>query len=168
MKPIPGYSDYYITDDFQVLSMRRGKGRVIGHVNPDHGYKVACLVDSMGRRRHWRVHQLVLLAHGIPRPSKNHGVRHLDGNKLNNRIENLAWGTHGQNMKDKEAHGTIPRGEGHYCAKLTEAIVLDLRRQYSVAPRGTKSQLRAKWCQRYDVADVTLHQALLGQTWKHI
>jgi hypothetical protein len=57
-----------------------------------------------GRQTVW-VHQLVAEAFIGPRPDGQE-VRHLDGNGLNNRLENLAYGSHQENMLDRRAHGT--------------------------------------------------------------
>lgn len=60
-------------------------------------------VGVAGRIR--RVHNLMLEAFvGQPQPGQE--VRHLDGDRTNNRIENLAYGTHAENMADQRAHGT--------------------------------------------------------------
>lgn len=52
------------------------------------------------------LHGLVMDVFGPPKPSAKHIIRHLDGDKLNNRIENLAWGTHRENKADAIRHGT--------------------------------------------------------------
>jgi len=52
------------------------------------------------------VHTLVLTAFVGPRPPSLE-ARHLNGNPQDNRWpENLAWGTHSENEKDKIKHGT--------------------------------------------------------------
>jgi hypothetical protein len=48
--------------------------------------------------------------------------RHLDGNRSNNRLDNLAWGTPLENGADKARHGTA-KGERNGRAKLTAAKV---------------------------------------------
>lgn len=63
------------------------------YVNGDTPYK--------NRRRHRRVHRLVLFAfHGTPPPGCNDGA-HLDDNPENNRADNLAWKTHAENNADR-------------------------------------------------------------------
>lgn len=53
------------------------------------------------------VHRLVCIAfHG--QPPKDHEVAHLDGNRMNNAQNNLAWVTHSENEKHKQIHGTAP------------------------------------------------------------
>jgi hypothetical protein len=46
-------------------------------------------------------------------------VRHLDGDTMNCRAGNLAYGTHKENQEDKVRHGTSSYGEKNPRAKLT-------------------------------------------------
>lgn len=53
----------------------------------------------------WLVHRLVLTAFvGVAPPGAE--CCHNDGNRANNRLENLRWDTHTANMYDKQRHGT--------------------------------------------------------------
>ncbi len=42
-------------------------------------------------------------------------VRHLDGEPTNNRVTNLAIGSHSENHLDKRRHGTDPNAAKSYC-----------------------------------------------------
>jgi len=53
-------------------------------------------------------------------------VRHLDGNKMNNNLSNLAYGTKSDNQKDRVVHGTSNRGSRNGNAKLTREDVMDI------------------------------------------
>jgi hypothetical protein len=52
------------------------------------------------------VHQLVLLAFVGPRPKLDEKgeIRHLDGDKMNNQLANLVYGTQKENMADRKLH----------------------------------------------------------------
>lgn len=109
----PGYE---VTKDgrvFSVLHNWRGYGRRELAQHPDdHGYpSVRLTID--GKRKRLGVHRLVAANHLPPRPTPAHEIRHLNGDKTDNRAENLAWGTRAENAADREAHGRTSRGQSH-------------------------------------------------------
>lgn len=55
-------------------------------------------------------------------------VRHLNGDRLDNRLENLMAGTTTENGLDKDRHGTRPKLAGHHNSKMTSDQVLEMRR----------------------------------------
>lgn len=69
-----------------------------------HGYLVVTF-SRCGKTKTFAVHILVLIAFRGP---SIHGQvsRHLDGNRFNNRLTNLEWGTQTQNMHDRVFHET--------------------------------------------------------------
>ena len=73
------------------------------------------------------VHSLVAKKYLPPRPSEHHQIRHLDGNKTNNSVENLSWGTAKENADDRKAHGMTSCGIKHSKATRRGLIVKKLR-----------------------------------------
>ena len=61
------------------------------------------------------VHILVCETFHGPKPTPKHEVRHLNGIATDNRPENLAWGTHAENMQDRVTHGTHPFATRTHC-----------------------------------------------------
>lgn len=104
---------YEVTPDGRVYSLTnwRGYGRreLVQTPNAD-GYPSVRLILN-GKRTRKGVHTLVAAAHLPPRPSPEHQVRHLDGDRLNPNATNLAWGTAAENAADREIHGRTARGE---------------------------------------------------------
>jgi DNA adenine methylase len=82
------------------------------------------------------VHRLVLEAFVGPRPDDQE-CRHLNGNSKDNRLENLAWGTHVENIADAYAHGNGTSGEDNGGAKLTQAQANEIRRRLDAGETGT-------------------------------
>lgn len=74
------------------------------------------------------------LAHG-PKSHSKLEVRHTCGVRACVNPRHLVWGTRKQNMHDKIAHGTAPRGAKNGHTKLTEANVRWIRQSGSDRPR---------------------------------
>jgi hypothetical protein len=112
----PGYR---VTEDGRVFSLGhnwRGYGeREMRQQLNASGYPSVRLTIG-GKRKRLPVHRLVALTYLGPRPSPRHEVRHLDGCKLNNRVENLAWGTAKENAEDRARHGRTSHGIRHSIA----------------------------------------------------
>lgn len=69
-------------------------------------YKVT-LGYADGRRVNWGVHKAVAAAFYGLRP-EGLETRHLNGDALDNRVENLRYGTRAENAQDRLRHGTNP------------------------------------------------------------
>lgn len=125
-KPALGHEGRYeVSDEGQVRSLetrdvlgRRRAGRVLKpyHAGP-MGYEYVALYTGMRRRPVQRtVHSLVLEAFVGPRPAGLWG-RHIDGDHLNNKRANLAWGTPIENAHDTLAHNHHPEALKTHCPR---------------------------------------------------
>ena len=102
---IEGYEDilprYWINKEGQITNKETGK--TIKWLISRHGYYYCHLWANNGNR-YIRMHRLLALAF-IPNPNNYPLVRHLNDIKTDNRLENLAWGTMSENMKDSIKNG---------------------------------------------------------------
>lgn len=110
----------------------------------------------------YRVHQLVAAAFVGPRLSLKHVVRHLNGDRTDNRAENVAWGTPRENATDRDAHGKTARGETHGNAKLTAEDVHEIR---AAAARG---ELQREIGDRFGLQQPQVSAIVLRQAWGHV
>jgi hypothetical protein len=89
------------------------------------GYEIITLtIDGCYYTR--KVHRLVGIAF-IPNPENKPQINHIDGNKLNNTVNNLEWCTAKENIEHSSKLGLQPRGEEKAFAKLTEENVSEIK-----------------------------------------
>lgn len=89
------------------------------------GRYLGLALTANNRKQFYPVHILVLESFCCPRP-KGLFARHLNGDAFDNRPENLAWGTHLENMQDRMKHGRYAKGENHPMAKLSDQQFLEI------------------------------------------
>lgn len=112
----PGYE---VTRDgrvFSVVSNWRGYGRREMQQTPNEDGYHSVRINMGGKRKRVAVHVLVAREYLPPRPSSEHQVRHLDGDKTRPCVSNPAWGTAKENAEDRERHGRTSRGASHSAA----------------------------------------------------
>ena len=98
--PIEGFSDYLITSQGRVLSLKDNHGNDrIKELKPckiPNGYMQVTLYKN-GKRYAKYVHRLVATAF-IPNPEDKPEINHIDEDKSNNCVTNLEWMTHKENL----------------------------------------------------------------------
>ena len=117
-RPVVGYEGAYeVSSHGRVKSLSRTTTRggilslKIAHKRG--GYPIAALVMN-GKQITRSVHSLVAESFiGERRPGMD--VRHLDGNPLNARLENLAYGSRSENNFDAVRHGTHANAAKTHC-----------------------------------------------------
>lgn len=158
-RDIPGYEGFYqISDLGNVISLVRllpaavaaGRRTAKQSIMPGRNKqgRLQVTLCKRGFTKRFQVHRLVLLAFVGPCP-EGMECRHLDGNHLNNRLDNLEWAT----------HATSAKGGKSFKAKLTEDDVREIR-----AAQATERELAAK----YGVSQVAVHFIRTRKTWKHV
>lgn len=154
-RPVPGFDGYYATSDGRVFSVCEMKR----FLHNDGYYRITTFAKRLRRRA--GVHTLVALAFvGEPPPGKRLVCRHLDGNRQNNRPDNLAWGTVKENGEDASRHGTL-KGSRNPTARLTEDDVREIRRRW---PGETQKALG----EAFGVSKATIEAVTSRRNWKHV
>lgn len=107
---------------------RPHRGRLIKQ-RTERGYKMVSL-KCRGEQRTRYVHRLVLEAFVGSAPQ---GAQccHNNGQRGDNRLENLRWDTPSNNARDRWEHGTMLRGGRHANAVLSAEQVMAIRRRLS-------------------------------------
>lgn len=131
----------------------RVKGRPIRAVLSDGRPRVMLGLGKLEHRWMPFVHTLVLEAFTGPCP-EDMECRHLDGDRANNVLSNLAWGTKAENEADKQRHGRIRR-------RLTLEQVRDIRR------RAAAGESRRAIAKAFGIAHTTVNHIVHRDIWKH-
>lgn len=161
IRPIPGHDGYYVDICGDVWSCKTGtmKRLLLGMCS---GYKKASLFNE--KRYHYRfAHHLVLETFIGPRPV-GYETSHLNGVRLDNRLENLVWSSRKENHSLKKIHGTHQTGEHHGRHKLTLKQVTAIRRDYKRV--GYHKSNARKLALRYGVDKSIIHRIVNNSLWK--
>lgn len=143
---IPLFSGYFVNTVGEVASTHRGTLKKLSPII-DKGY-VRYALWTDGHRVWKRAHQLVALTFIGPCPEGNE-VRHLNGDRQDNRPENLAYGTSAENRHDALIHGTHNMARKTHCKRGHPLSGDNL--SYITLATGKRAR-RCKECQRMATA----------------
>lgn len=141
-------------------SIPRSSDGILSDGMSEDGYRLVALYSADGKRKMHRVHVLVLEAFVGLRPVLMM-AGHLNAVRDDNRVENLCWLTHRENVDQRTEDGNTAAGEGHGRAKLTEAKVLEIR-----SMRGVVTQ--KELARRFGVSKTSICFIQSGRNWPHV
>lgn len=117
-RSIPGYERTYEVSSLgrvRSIPRPRTKGGLRKIRVGKRGYPCLTLVQD-GKQVTHEVHRLVALAFLGPKP-RGALVRHVDGDALRPHADNLAYGTHSENLIDQIGHGTHATARRTHCPR---------------------------------------------------
>jgi hypothetical protein len=165
-KNVPNFPGYCVGDDGSVWSRRsrNGKGplkKTWHRITPcvvSGGYHTVTLYPGQCQIL---IHRLVLETFVGDSPGMQ--TCHANGNRTDNRLSNLRWGTALDNAADKDRHGNTCRGTKNGNAILDQSKVVAIRNEHAVGGITLK-KLGAKH-------GVTLHaiwRIVHRKNWRHV
>lgn len=168
-KPVQGYEGLYEISNLgrlkspqKVVNGKEGRLHTLKErmLNPrvnQTGYYHTALYKN-GKPKWYTVHRMVALS-WIDNPENKPHINHKDSNRLNNRVDNLEWCTHGENMKHGFLYGNkTQKGEKNNAAKITREIAEAVRALYAEG-NLTQWQVGERFgLARCHVKDITTHK----------
>ncbi len=140
-------------------SGQRLKGKKLRPRFSGKGYYIVSLRKN-NKTYNMYIHQAVAKAF-VPKREGCPIVNHKDGDKTNNRAENLEWVTYHENNQHAYDTKLKPCGASFYNAKLTEEQVREIRR---IGKDATYKEIADK----YGVSRAIIMDVLSKKTYKHI
>lgn len=143
--PVVGYEGAYeinrlgtvrSVDRVSGVDGRRLHGKVISQRVGRKGYP-ECWVSKNGRTKHLKIHIALLEAFVGPRPSASHQARHLNDDRLDFRLENLAWGTRSENNLDRVRNGIHHYSKRKECSRGHKLV------EWNLYPANDKRRCKA-------------------------
>lgn len=147
-RPAPGWEGLYEVSDLgrvrslpRVITVRRKDGDrpkpISGRIMKQRlhsGYPVVKLRDAP-RAEKVLIHRLVCEAWHGPCP-EGLECAHNDGDRTNNRPENLRWTTHLNNMRDKFKHGTMGNRDSLPQSKINSETLAEILARMDAGERN--------------------------------
>ena len=160
---IPEYADYEVSDMGKVRSWKN-----VDFINPDplilkehrekNGYsRVVLRKDSKNHTT--LVGHIVLLAFRGLRPM-GFQMSHLDGNRANNKLDNLIWESRVDNERRKIKHGTKLFGEKHPSHKLNARQVVRIKKLLQIGISEPKI------ANKFHVSRGCISHISIGDNWR--
>lgn len=127
LRPVEGATRHLVGSDGSVYGVR---GRLMVPSINSRGYLAVSIYTDARERTTQRVHQLVAAAFLGTRPPGMQ-INHINGNKSDNRVENLEYVTRSENVHHSyDVLGAKkPKGVINGNARLTPEIVQEIRRK---------------------------------------
>lgn len=153
-KEIEGYNnDYFITEDGDVISVKRGKKILLKKRVNSRGHYYVNLCKN-GKYKSICIHRLV----GIYFVENNNGfnvLNHIDGNKLNNRYDNLEWCDQVHNMKEASRMGLLKIKRGAESNLYSGKLNIDISNMIR-SIRSNEKLSYDKIAKMFDVSKATI------------
>lgn len=164
---IKNYENYLISKEGDIIKLpynnKRGDfiyGKFIKPCISTGGYVKVSLMDKEGNMRSLLLHRLVLSSFtGL----QDKQVNHIDGNKINNSLENLEWCTDKENKEHAVKMNLTAKGSKSGKAKLTEADVQIIRQILSNGSLPTKEIAKI-----FNIDPSSIIDIKNNRTWKHV
>ena len=151
-------NDYMVSSYGRFYSKLAGRCLSIKSLNQDGYVKVAT-------HGHTQLLNRLVAKAFIPNPYNKSTVNHIDGNKTNNRVDNLEWSTRSEQMIHAYKHGLKKpmRGSNNANSKLTDEQVKAIRSEYV---RNSRTHGTVALGRKYGVSNPVIGHVVRGLAYR--
>ena len=146
--------DYEITRDGIVINKHTGR---ILKLQPNGKGYLRFSIRENGKLKFLFVHRLVAKMY-VPNPYNKPQVNHIDGDKKNNRADNLEWVTNYENRRHAVTNGLHLSGEKCPWSKLTKEDANYIRAHPNVP--------RVEMAKKFNISRGAVYSIVHGRIWK--
>lgn len=169
LKDIPNFSRYKASSDGRILKVKDNT-LILPSYTPD-GYLSIKLVNDNGKRITIRLNRLIAFVFHNPNNNdfsffKNLEANHIDGNKENNKADNLEWLTPSENQRHAYKTNLRQPIMNNKC-KFTTHTEEQVRETCQLIERGY-SLSKIKSLLDFNTSDGFINAIRRKKTWKHI
>lgn len=149
--------DYAVSSLGNIKSFKRGRERLLKPMIVAGGY---CQIQLRinGKSKKFLVHRIIAQAF-IPNPENKPHVNHINGDKHDNRVENLEWCTQSENLRHAVNIGLIKQGADSPDAVLTSEQVEFIRAVYVPCDLACGQSALAR---KFGVSKEVIQRVVLG------
>lgn len=150
--------EYYVRDDGTIYSARTNK--VLSPQLDKDGYQKVQMMSTDGKRHRYSVHRLILENFNPVEGMENLQVNHIDGNKENNKLENLEWTTCKENIQ----HAI----DNNLRAKINGAAKLTIEQVKEIFVRSHRGEKNVDLGREYNLHPDSIGKIKNQKLWKQI
>lgn len=141
---------------------RKYKGKKLSTKPTGNGYPHVTF-NYDGEYKGFNVHRLLALCF-IPNPNDKPCVNHIDGNKMNNSLDNLEWCTHVKNIRHAYKNGLMPIRKGNNSSSRK----LNSKKVEQILDKVKNSDLSyEKIGKQFNVSGSCVGDIVMGKVWNN-
>ena len=151
---------YQISNLGRVKSLKFNKEKLLKPVKRNGYHRFIFYKDYS---KTFSLHRLLMLTFKPEEYFEGAVINHIDGDKLNNNLDNLEWCTSKENSKHACGLGLInSKGKNNKSAKLTQNEVIQIRSKYK-----NKHFNQRELSKNFNVTILTINRIINNKTWVH-